>query len=247
MFMNLVTQVLAVVAANRNLPTDTVFKQDQWWLVLLLAGLPMMIIGLTMLVAMNRSRYLAVAPSMAWISADYIHHLPNILKLIYDSSMESPWPAKPTAFHARLFRRRLRKLLRKHFVNAKQLAEQHVSLWVFVELHRLDLQELVLRHKIVRLRGLLLNTPDEHLREQLLRRMSRCRQQYELVKLLTPAPAMTSDSVPWLKRLNALRVIFAEHGYQLDTALVELEHWQQARDEELLTEVVSGDQVVAMS
>lgn len=243
----LITHMLAVANISRTAPAEPIITDDQLLAVICIAALPLIIIGVSLLIALNRRRYLAVAPSMAWLSTGYIRNLPNILKMIYDAAQNSPWPAEPTSLHAALYRHRLQKMLRARFAEARELADQHLSLWVFVELHRQDLRELVLRRKIVRLRGLLLNTPDENLRLRLLNKMSRCRQQLKMIQLISPAPARTTDSRTWLLRLKALNALFAEHGFQIDPCLAELEHWQYTRDEELLAEVVTDDAAVALS
>lgn len=239
MLINIISYILAVaepLISNKQALTTFLFAAP-----LLAAAIIILSVGF------DTRRYLALAPSLAWLSGNYICNLPNMLKEVYDKALVSPWPSRPTAVHAAIFKRRMRKALGAHFKESRHLIDQHLSLWVFIELHRQDLRELVLRNKIARLRKLLINTPNDILRQRLLRQISRCREQLTLlVQIMPMMPAKRADSAMWLVRLKALSAMFAEHGYQIDPALTELEHWQFTKDEELLAEVATGDEAVAM-
>lgn len=192
---------------------------------------------LVFLLVCNKQRYLAVASSMAWLSRSYIQKLPDMLKVMADAELKSPWPGSWNPISIRLYQRRMARLLQNDFAQTRVLIRQHLGLWAFVELHRQDMQDLLLRHQVARLRDLFLATPESHLREHLLEKITQCRIQLAMVRKMAPAPALTEDSVPWLERLEAVNVLFQEQGYSIHPLLAQLEHWQSARNEDVLHEI----------
>ncbi len=193
----------------------------------------------------NRFRFMATAPSTDWVNPAYIKQLPNILHAMREAGCPTAWPHEATPLGALAFRRQLTRIFKNKFPDAKTLVHQHMSLWVFVELHHYDLYEKLLKCQILRTRSLFLAAVNADLRDHLLGRISFCRRQYDAVRQL-PAAALTQDSVPWLDRFLALNVLFVEQGYSLHPQLSKLLRWQSASNDEVLHDIAIEDNLVTM-
>lgn len=214
-------------------------------LVTLVATIVIALLVLGIVCYANKFRFMATAPSTDWINPDYIRQLPNILNAMRQAGCPTAWPHEATPLGARAFRRQLSRILKSKFPDAKNLVHQHMSLWVFVELHHYDLYEKLLKCQIARTRSLFLATANADLRDHLLSRISFCRRQYDAVRQL-PAAALTQDSVPWLDRFKALNILFVEQGYSLHPQLSKLLRWQSASNAEVLHDIAIEDNLVTM-
>jgi hypothetical protein len=83
----------------------------------------------------NSVRYMAVAPDSLWRDARYFRTLPSLLKHLYDEGFASPWPARPWAFSAWKFRRRMLKALKGKFPEAGRLIQHPLNRWASVQFH----------------------------------------------------------------------------------------------------------------
>jgi hypothetical protein len=189
------------------------------------------------IIVFNTPRYMSVAPSMLWCEKRYVRKLPNILKHLYDAGFASPWPARPTAISALLFRRKLRKVLKHEFPDAGQLVQQHLSTWAFVQLHHADLRQLILKRQIQRIRIILNESLDADLRQHLLAFLAGCKQSQSRVARQCASPATTVDTIDWLSRLRLFDVLLREHGYRVSDEMVTLDRWEDADDETILGEL----------
>ena len=188
------------------------------------------------IVVFNTVRYMATAPSVLWRDPSYIRTLPNILKRLYDLGYSSPWPARPTALAAFVFRRKLRRILHD-FPDSPRLIQQHLGLWAFVQFHRSDLAESIRILQIRRARCLLADSKDLHARAKVLAFLQGCIKSQPRTSCIPPAPAGTCDCVPCLGRLKSLNILFAEHGYSICPELALLSRWENADDQALIDEL----------
>ena len=183
---------------------------------------------------LNSVRYMAVAPSMSWRNQHYIRALPDLLKVLYDTGFPSPWPERPTAYAAIVFRRRLQHALECKIENPSELISRHLGLWAFIELHREEIQSEIRETQIAKASQLLTYLRDSNRRQKVIAFLNERIQDRLRAQRLPPPPALTADTVHWTCRLRALDVLFTEHGYHVDDQFSELLRLRNLDNESIL-------------
>jgi hypothetical protein len=186
----------------------------------------------------NTASYMAVAPDMLWHETRYARNLPNLLKCLYDAGCASPWPSRSTALSAWLFRRKLSKILRADFPKNSLLIQQHLSLWAFVQLHRVELKRIVRAWQVERARHILVESPSASTRQRVLNFLNHCKVMRASGEGKSRQLMRITDTPGWFIRLRNFDILLREHGYHMSKEFSILERWENAENDVILAEML---------